>query len=711
MGGNTRVRLQGVLGWIGAGRRIASALILGVLGGCAFPGDGFIARGLASHHYTEGSRRALAGETDAAHRHWQRAADAGHARAAYQLALLHGSDALGGRDQRRALALAAQARARGFAPGDSYIGASLLHGWGGLDRDPAAAEPHLRRALAAGDRRAAADLGVLLLGKAGDGRDGQATAWRRDGLSILGDAAANGDATAQWRLGAALLDPSHGGAREGRRAVALLEAARAGGEARALVPLARFWVTRAPGQARRLLDHALSHGPAHVQVALAKALLDPDDALGRIEGIGAGDASAARALLDRAAASGRRQAATALGKLLATGAPGVEPDPAAAVTHLRHAAEAGSGEAARAMARLLLDQGRDDAARDWFIAAAARGHAHAGVEAARLLLADGDAASVRRAVALLGAIASRHDAAALDLASLARRGVPGLLTPDPALARRWLDHVRANGRPAAAASAANRLARMTLRGEGGAPDPISAQALLHEAAAGGHAWSGLELGRLYDTGATPLVADAGQAAAWYQWAADRGVAEADTALGRLRAGAARAPEDVAAALAHYRRAADAGHAWAVFEAGRLIERGGPGHPGDPVAARAWYRRAAALGVDAAPGALASLHEYGRGVAPDPGRALTLYHRGAQAGNAWATFKVGALLAEGIGVAADPDAARAWLLAARQHGIGQAAPMLARLQAGTIGPFGIPGASPAPRIQVRTGQDAATPDGR
>lgn len=657
---------------------------LACLWGCTVPGDGFLARGVAAHHYTEGSRRALAGETEAARAHWRRAADAGHARAAYQLALLHGSDALGGRDQRRALALAGQARDAGFAPGDSYIGASLLHGWGGLDRDPVAAEPFLRRALAAGDDRAAADLGALLLDRAGQEGDSAASAARREGLAILQRAAGDGDPGARWRLGEALLDPGHGRL-DPTRARTLLERALDEGEARALVPLARLWAGRDPARARALVDEAGGEAPAHVQVALARALLDPDDPLGRVAGVGTGDAGRARTLLERAAADGRRQADTALGRLLATGAPGVDPDPAAAMAHLTRAAQAGSGEAARAVGRLLQDQGRDDGALDWFVAAAARGHAHAGVEAARLLLRRGDTGSVRRAVALLRDVAGHHDAAALDLAKLARTGVPGVVTPNPALARRWLNHVRARGGSKAAAQAANRLARMTLRGEGGAPDPKGAAALFYEAAAAGHAWSGLELGRLYDAGAAPLVADTGRAASWYAWAADKGVAEADTALGRLRARTAETPADVAAARTHFRRGADGGHAWALLDAGRLLERGGPGHAADPAGARRLYRQAAALGVDAAPGALAGLYEYGRGVPSDPGRALTLYHRGALAGNAWATFKVGALLAEGRGVISDPSAAAAWLQAAHEQGVDQAGPTLARLGAGTLGP--------------------------
>ena len=372
---------------------------------------------------------------------------------------------------------------------------------------------------------------------------------------------------------------------------------------------------------------------------------------------------------------------------MATGAPGVAPDPVAAVAHLNAASAAGNAEAAYALARLARNQGRDEAARAWFMAAAARGHKQAHVNAARLLIRQGHSGAVRLAVDLLGDVAADHDAAALELAKLARAGVGGTVAPDAALARRWLAHVRAHGRPVAAAQATNRLARMTLAGEGSPPDPAGAAALFHEAAAAGHAWSGLELARLFDSGGDGMPRDAARAADWYRWAAAEGVAEAETALGRQRLRMATSRADIDTALAHFTRAAEAGHAWAVFDAARLIDRGGPGRPADPAAARPMYLKAAALGVNAAPGALASLYEDGRGVAPDPAKALTLYHQGARAGNAWATYKVGALLAEGHGVAADPDAARAWLRTAQDKGVAQAAPLLARLDAGTVGPFG------------------------
>lgn len=287
---------------------LALALGLPLLSGCAIPGDGWVAQGLSDHMYLQGSRRAAEGDTDRALAHWRRAAAAGHPRAAYQLALLHGSEALGARDQPRALALAAQARDAGFAPGGGYIGASLLHGWGGLERDPEAAEAHLRRALAEGDERAAADLGALLLARAEGRRDPTADQRRQEGLAILTEAAKDGDPRAQWRLGAALLGTDLGRP-DPARAEPMLTAALDAGEARALVSLARLAGTRGHAADRRtLIDQAIESAPAHVQVALANALLDPDDAIGRDPRPGPPPAGACRRQRSPSGPRGARQA-------------------------------------------------------------------------------------------------------------------------------------------------------------------------------------------------------------------------------------------------------------------------------------------------------------------------------------------------------------------------------------------------------------------
>ncbi|WP_299438019.1 tetratricopeptide repeat protein [uncultured Rhodospira sp.] len=668
--------------------------LCGLLAACAVPADGFLARGLADHRYIEGARRNLEGQPEAAFEAWAQAAAAGHTKAQFQLAHLYGSDTLGPRDQEKALALARQAAADGFAPAAHYVGMSLLYGWGGLDKDPAAAEPFLRRAVAADIGRARADLGTLLLDRAEDGHAGA----RAEGLALLEQAVAEDEPVAQFRLGEALIDGRHM-ARDPGRATHLLTAAMEAGEYRAALPLARMRilgdggpVDRAAGLA--LLERIETEAPAHVKVTVARALLDADDALPH-------DPRRARRLLEDAADAGRITAHTALGKLLAEGADGVAPDPAAAVAHLRTAAEAGNGEATRYMGRLLEHQGRADEALAWFVEAAARGHAHAAVEGARLLLARGDGASARRALSLLGEVAATHAPAAMQLARLARDGLPSVLPADHATARSWLQHVRATGSGKAAAQATKDLARMVLRGHGGPPDPVAAVALFRAAAAAGHGWAALELGRLYERGADPVAPDPARAWHWYREAAARGVAQAHTALGKMLLAEDRAgPDTLRQAFAHFRTAAAGGHTWALYEAGKAAERGAAGQPGDPAVALAWYQRAAAHGVDAAPGAIASLYERGLGVPKDEARALALYHRGARAGNAWAAYKVGAFVAEGRGTPADPDAARAWLLQARADGVAQAADMLARLERGEVGPFGREsGGTDGPRLRI------------
>lgn len=685
---------------------LAAILPVSVLtGACTMAPDGFLARGLAGHYYLHGARRNLYDNPAGAFAAWTRAADAGHAKATYQLAHLYGSDALGPRDQEEALALARKAAADGYAPAAHYVGMSLLYGWGGMDKDPAAAEPFLRRAVAADIGRARADLGWLLLDRAADAPAGTAASARDEGLALLEEAVADDDPVGKFRLGEVLMEGRHI-PRNPARAADLLEEAVDAGEDRAALPLARM---RLLGDgipvdrqgALALLDRVESKAPAHVLVTLARALLDTDDALPH-------DPRRARRLLERAAEAGRTTAHTTLGKLLADGAPGVPPDPTLAVHHLRVAAEAGNGEATRYMGHLLEDQGRADDALDWFLEAAARGHGHAAVEAARLLLKRADAGSARRALAILGEVAPDHTSAALELARLARDGQDGILPADPAIARHWFQHVRATGARKAAAQATNDLARMVLRGEGGPTDPETAHALFREAAAAGHGWAALELGRLFEDGAAPIPADPAQAWHWYREAAARGVAQGHTALGRLLARDGQGADAVQAAFAHFRKAAEGGHDWALYEAGKAAEQGVAGQPGDPATAWAWYQRAAAQGVDAAFGAMGSLHERGLGLPRDDTQALALYHLGARAGNAWATYKVGAFVAEGRGTPADPDAARAWLDLAANRGVEEATEMRARLERGEVGPFGAPSGSDGPGLRIQVSPTAPRP---
>ncbi|MBB4266432.1 tetratricopeptide repeat protein [Roseospira visakhapatnamensis] len=681
------------------GRALAPVLAVLILAGCSGAPDGFVARGLSGYHYLQGSRHKLHGDMTAAVDAWTRAAAAGHVKAQYQLAHVHGSDLLGPRDQEAALALARRAAAAGYAPAAHYVGMSLLYGWGGIDRDPATAERYLRQAVADDVPRARADLGTLLLRRARDreGRPG-AVAAGAEGWVLLEAAADDGEPLARLRLGEALLDEDHGRHDPDRAAVLLAEALD-DGEIAAALPLARLMLTPGLGRpvdragAEALLDRIERQAPAHVLVDLGLALLDAD-----AEPPLPGGVIRARRVLERGAEAGRARAHTALGKLLAEGRSGeMPPDPAAAVAHLRAAAEAGHGEATRAMGLLLRDQGRAGDALDWFVKAAAQGHAQAAVEAARLLVARGDPASVARAIALLRAEAEHHVPAAIDLARLARDGVPGVMAADPARARQWLRHAVEHGSGLAAAQAATDLARLLARGQGGAADPGAARALLERAAAGGHAWAALDLARLYERGAgAAMPPDPARAWRWYGVAASRDLAQAHTALGRMTVARGQGVGAIHRAFEHFSRAAAMGHDQALYEAGRVAEKGAAGLHGDPRAALAWYRRAAAQGVPAAHGAIASLYERGLGVPRDPVRALAFYRLGAEAGNAWAAYKVGRALAEGRGTMADPRAARPWLARARAEGVDQAVEVLARLdaaavEAGTGGPL---------RIEVR-----------
>lgn len=116
----------------------------------------------------------------------------------------------------------------------------------------------------------------------------------------------------------------------------------------------------------------------------------------------------------------------------------------------------------------------------------------------------------------------------------------------------------------------------------------------------------------------------------------------------------------------YRVAADQGVATAMFNLGRMFDRG-RGVARNPGAAAGWYVRAAQANHAGAQAAVGAMYEFGEGVALDLAEALRLYRLSADKGDPQGMTSLGYLYAQGKGVARDHAEARKWYLAAAEKG--------------------------------------------
>ncbi len=186
-------------------------------------------------------------------------------------------------------------------------GLALIYGQGGQTADVAGGVALLERAVAAGDARARAELGGMLV----------------DGYYVPPDPA---------------------------RGVALLEEAVAQGDTRAMAALggALLWGRAAPAdpvRARALLQQAVDAGDAGARSLLGEQLVG-GWVLPR-------DVPAGRALLEAGVAAGEVKAETALSGLLLYGI-GLDKDPAQARALAEAAAERGSSKALRQVGEMLM---------------------------------------------------------------------------------------------------------------------------------------------------------------------------------------------------------------------------------------------------------------------------------------------------------------------------------------------------------------------
>ena len=501
----------------------------------------------------------------------------------------------------------------------------------------------------------------------------------------LSRAAAKGQPDAQYKLALRLLE-GRGCGKDEKKAADLLLRAALKGHAGAMLALGRLW----------------ARGPEGIR-----------------------DAGRAKIWLAKAASCGRPEAETLLAEILLEEARGGDASArGAARERLKHACRAGEPGALYAMGCLLLDSpeegrlllfGPDQAsalakARECMAGAAARAHPEAALELAKLYL-DGTGGKADAALAsawlkeaeLRGAVL----AGSRTFLELRRRIEAALPESELEKRREVLDiQAKAAGH---VPDAVERLAAMTLEGDGVRQDFAEARRLFAEAAELGSETARGMADALNRSQAPHLqkraeidrrMAERGQglaienlahayekgegvprndrlAAGWLLKAALQGRAEAQLRLGTLFENGRGVPRDQTCAALWFAEAARGGLRAGQFAyALRLLEGGGV--PEDPAEAFGWFEKAADQGSAYALDMMGHMLQEGRGVQADPGKAFVLFRKAADLGCDRSYLALGEALETGTGTPKDGEAAAHCYRMACQAGIGSACVRLAML---------------------------------
>jgi TPR repeat protein len=262
-----------------------------------------------------------------------------------------------------------------------------------------------------------------------------------------------------------------------------------------------------------------------------------------------------------------------------------------------------------------------------------------------------------------------------NLAVLYQSGVPGVLTPDPVEARRYLMLAADQG----LAAAMRRLAEQAGKSGDG---PSKGDWYLRAAQAGDVPSMG-KAAEFYRTGDGGLAQNPAAAIDW----ARRADAHSDP-WGRyilglcFEAGDGELAPDPAEAYRLFRIAAEAGIVPAMGKVGEYLYQGWGAVPRDDQEALIWLDRAAHAGDPRAEYYLALFHLDGlAGLSSDPAGAAALMLTSAQAGDVRAMFRTGRNYEVGIGVSPDIGEARRWYRRAADGGDPDA-----RARLDVIGPY-------------------------
>lgn len=195
-------------------------------------------------------------------------------------------------------------------------------------------------------------------------------------------------------------------------------------------------------------------------------------------------------------------------------------------------------------------------------------------------------------------------------------------------------------------------------------DYATAVAAWRDLGRAGHVDIQFNLGVIYEAGLLGEP-DYEEAAAWYGYAAARGLPAAQQRLGDFYAQGLGFEPDLSKAYELYQAAAEQGYGPAQFSLAVALEKGA-GVPVDNDLASLWYHRAASQGMAAAQYNLGRTFVSG-GSGNDPEQALYWYHQAADGGLAEAQNNLGLMYERGIGVAQDYETAVHWYDLAAEQG--------------------------------------------
>jgi TPR repeat protein len=173
------------------------------------------------------------------------------------------------------------------------------------------------------------------------------------------------------------------------------------------------------------------------------------------------------------------------------------------------------------------------------------------------------------------------------------------------------------------------------------------------------------LGFLYERG-FGVAQDYAKAREWYEKAADKGDTGAMYGLGWLYRDGQGVAQNYPKAREWFQRAADRGNTGAMVRLG-VLYRDGQGVAEDYLKARDWFQRAADNGDPDAMVNLGAVYFRGQGVAQNYTQAREWFQRAADKGNTNAMVNLGLLYANAWGVARDYTQARDWFQRAADKG--------------------------------------------
>ncbi|MCU0236425.1 MAG: DUF1566 domain-containing protein [Acidobacteria bacterium] len=190
--------------------------------------------------------------------------------------------------------------------------------------------------------------------------------------------------------------------------------------------------------------------------------------------------------------------------------------------------------------------------------------------------------------------------------------------------------------------------------------------LYYESAEKGHAYSQLQLGKMFLLG-KGVDPDYKAALEWLRRSVDQGNGEAQAYLGEMYEKGLGVERNIPRALELYKKSAAESNALGQARLAGLY-LAGLGVEENPRVAFVWYEKSADQGNDEAQASLGRMYEKGLGVNRDIRRAAELYRKSADQENAFGQLRLGDFYLNGLAVEKNPRRAFIWYSrAAAQEG--------------------------------------------